>query len=300
MIGGDRIFQLGDDGVLRAINKHTGHVVLDAQPRRACRPPRRRSSGKTRLRDACSRAAAAAKRARRARSTPPTARSRWSRDLPSASESSPLVDHGKLFFGSQNGTVYALNAQQRQRDLDLPRRRRGQGEPDAVAAASSTSATTPATCRRSASAPGGACGSAAPKARCSAAAPSTRPPPSSTGASSSATPTGASTPTTPSTGKLDWAVQTGAYVYASPAVTNAPGPRPDDLPRLLRRHLLRAERPLGPHRLEVRRARQDLRLGDDRRAHRLLRRPRHAPHLRPRHLHRHASSSRWTPAPSTP
>jgi outer membrane protein assembly factor BamB len=26
-----------------------------------------------------------------------------------------------------------------------------------------------------------------------------------------------------STGHLDWAVQTGAYVYASPAVTNAPG-----------------------------------------------------------------------------
>jgi len=26
-----------------------------------------------------------------------------------------------------------------------------------------------------------------------------------------------------STGKLDWAVQTGAYVYASPAVTDAPG-----------------------------------------------------------------------------
>jgi outer membrane protein assembly factor BamB len=26
-----------------------------------------------------------------------------------------------------------------------------------------------------------------------------------------------------STGKLDWAVQTGAYVYSSPAVTNAPG-----------------------------------------------------------------------------
>src|ERR1019366_8968388 len=26
-----------------------------------------------------------------------------------------------------------------------------------------------------------------------------------------------------SSGKLDWAVQTGAYVYASPAVANAPG-----------------------------------------------------------------------------
>ena len=32
-------------------------------------------------------------------------------------------------------------------------------------------------------------------------------------------------------------------------------PRPDDLPRLLRRHLLRAQRPLGPDRLELRRAR---------------------------------------------
>ena len=61
----------------------------------------------------------------------------------------------------------------------------------------STSATTPATSRRSPSAPAGRCGSRAPKARCSAAARSTRPPPSSTAACSSATPTGASTPTTP-------------------------------------------------------------------------------------------------------
>jgi outer membrane protein assembly factor BamB len=35
---------------------------------------------------------------------------RWSRDLASASESSPLLDRGTLFFGSQNGTVYALDA----------------------------------------------------------------------------------------------------------------------------------------------------------------------------------------------
>ncbi len=34
---------------------------------------------------------------------------RWSRGLPSPSESSPLVDHGRLFFGSQSGIVYALN-----------------------------------------------------------------------------------------------------------------------------------------------------------------------------------------------
>ena len=35
---------------------------------------------------------------------------RWSRDLPAPSESSPLLDAGRVFFGSQNGTVYALDA----------------------------------------------------------------------------------------------------------------------------------------------------------------------------------------------
>ncbi|GAC1441915.1 MAG: hypothetical protein NVSMB51_22120 [Solirubrobacteraceae bacterium] len=35
---------------------------------------------------------------------------RWTRELPSRTESSPLLDRGKLFLGSENGTVYALNA----------------------------------------------------------------------------------------------------------------------------------------------------------------------------------------------
>jgi outer membrane protein assembly factor BamB len=34
----------------------------------------------------------------------------WSRDLPAPSESSPLVDHGRVYFGTQSGLVYALNA----------------------------------------------------------------------------------------------------------------------------------------------------------------------------------------------
>jgi outer membrane protein assembly factor BamB len=34
---------------------------------------------------------------------------RWWRALPAPSESSPLIDHGRLFFGSQSGLVYALN-----------------------------------------------------------------------------------------------------------------------------------------------------------------------------------------------
>jgi outer membrane protein assembly factor BamB len=35
---------------------------------------------------------------------------RWKRELPSRAESSPLYDHGRIFFGSEDGTVYALDA----------------------------------------------------------------------------------------------------------------------------------------------------------------------------------------------
>jgi outer membrane protein assembly factor BamB len=37
-------------------------------------------------------------------------RTRWSRKLPSRSESSPLVDAGRVYFGSEDGTVYSLRA----------------------------------------------------------------------------------------------------------------------------------------------------------------------------------------------
>jgi len=37
-------------------------------------------------------------------------RTRWSRKLASRSESSPLVAAGRVYFGSENGTVYALHA----------------------------------------------------------------------------------------------------------------------------------------------------------------------------------------------
>jgi outer membrane protein assembly factor BamB len=39
-----------------------------------------------------------------------TGRTRWSRKLPSRAESSPLLDHGRLYFGSEDGTVYSLDA----------------------------------------------------------------------------------------------------------------------------------------------------------------------------------------------
>ncbi len=37
-----------------------------------------------------------------------TGKIRWARTLPSRAESSPLLDHGRLYFGTENGTVYAL------------------------------------------------------------------------------------------------------------------------------------------------------------------------------------------------
>jgi YD repeat-containing protein len=105
---GDRIFQLADNGVLSAINKHTGndfwsrqlgvlsasspavvdHTVYVTLLVRGSHTHGGRVVALNFFNGSI----------------------RWSRNLPSASESSPLVDHGELFFGSQNGTVYALNA----------------------------------------------------------------------------------------------------------------------------------------------------------------------------------------------
>ena len=35
---------------------------------------------------------------------------KWSRDLSSRSESSPLLHRGRIYFGTEGGTLYALNA----------------------------------------------------------------------------------------------------------------------------------------------------------------------------------------------
>ena len=89
-----------------------------------------------------------------------------------------------------------------------------------------------------------------------------------------------------STGKLDWAVQTGAYVYASPAVTNAPGLGPTIYLGSYAAPSTRWTRAPGQVAWKLQRARAHLRVGDDRRPHRLLLRPRSAPHVRARYLHR--------------
>jgi YD repeat-containing protein len=147
---------------------------------------------------------------------------RWSRNLSSPSESSPLLDHGKLFFGSQNGTVYALNA----RNGSVIWTYHAAG---AVKASPTLSggvlyfgdysghiqAISEQTGRRLwISGSGGALLGNGTFYSTAAV---------EYGRVFLGNTDGRIYAYDASTGGLDWAVQTGAYVYASPAVTNAPG-----------------------------------------------------------------------------
>jgi outer membrane protein assembly factor BamB len=147
---------------------------------------------------------------------------RWSRGLPARAESSPMLDGGRLIFGTESGTVYALNA----RDGSVIWTYHAGG---AVKASPTLSqgvlyfgdysghiqAVSERTGRQlwSSGSEGALLGSG-------------------TFYSTSAVvygrvflgnTDGRVYAYDAQSGKLDWAVQTGAYVYASPAVTNAPG-----------------------------------------------------------------------------
>jgi outer membrane protein assembly factor BamB len=220
VIYGDHIFQLGDNGVLSAINKHTGHTFWTrALGALAASTPAVTASTVyvTLLTNGYDR-----HRGRAVAVNYATGATRWSRALSSPSESSPLLDHGRVFFGSQNGTVYALNA--------------GNGSvlwtyhaPGSVKASPSLSE--------------GMLyfGDYSGHVQSISAANGRRIWISGSGGALFGNGTFYSTAAViygrvflgntdgriyaydAFTGALDWAVQTGAYVYASPAVTNAPG-----------------------------------------------------------------------------
>jgi outer membrane protein assembly factor BamB len=219
VLSGDHIFQLGDDGVLRAIDKVTGHTFWQRSLGRlsASSPA---VVGQVVYASVLARDGGEGGRVFALNYA--TGATIWSRDLPSASESSPLLDHGKLFFGSQNGTVYALNA--------------GNGSViwtyhagGAVKASPTLSggvlyfgdysghvqAVSERTGRRLwiSGSEGALLGSGTFYST----------PAAFYGRIFLGNTDGRVYAYDASTGKLDWAVQTGAYVYASPAVTNAPG-----------------------------------------------------------------------------
>jgi outer membrane protein assembly factor BamB len=220
VIGGDHLFQLADNGVLEAISKHTGHTFWKRRlgSLSASSPA---VIGHTVYVTILSRSDHI-KKGLVAAINYSTGAIRWSRALPSQSESSPLVDHGKIFFGSQNGTVYALNAHNGRPIWTYhaagavkasPTLKEGKlyfgdysGHLQAISEQSGR--------RLWVSGSGGALLGSGTFYSTAAVV---------YGRVFLGNTDGRIYAYDASTGKLDWAVQTGAYVYASPAVTNAPG-----------------------------------------------------------------------------
>ncbi len=220
VIYGERIFQLADDSVLTATDKYNAHRLWSRHlgELSASSPA---VNGNTVYATVLA-SGHGSQPGRVWALNSATGQTRWSRGLPSPSESSPLLDGDKLFFGSQDGIVYALDA----RTGSVLWTYQAEG---AVKASPTLSdgvlyfgdysghiqAVSEQTGRRLwiSGSEGALLGSG----------------------------TFYSTPAVvygrvflgntdgriyaydAQSGKLDWAVQTGNYVYASPAVTNAPG-----------------------------------------------------------------------------
>ena len=105
---GRRLYLLKNNGALYAISRTTGRVSWKRKlGRLAAASPacNRRSVYAVLLKRSPSSAAG-----RVVAVSTRSGRTRWSRRLPSRAESSPLVDRGRVFIGTEDGTVYALRA----------------------------------------------------------------------------------------------------------------------------------------------------------------------------------------------
>jgi outer membrane protein assembly factor BamB len=222
-IRGDHIFQLADNGVLSAINKHTGHNFWQRRigSLSASTPA---TVGNVVYATALSRSGHAERGAIVALDYT-TGRTRWSRELASPSESSPLVDGGTVFIGSQNGTVYALSAHNGSVLWTYHAGGAVKASPTLSGGvlyfgdySGRVQAISERTGRRlwESGSEGALLGSGTFYSTAAV----------MYGRVFLGNTDGRIYAYDASSGKLDWAVQTGAYVYASPAVTNAPGRGP--------------------------------------------------------------------------
>ncbi len=105
VIRGDHIFQLGDDAVLNAISKRNGRTYWSKHLGNLSA-----SSPAVVGRTVYVTVLSGSNGGRVVALDYGHGAIRWSRDLASRAESSPLVDGGRVYFGSENGTVYALDA----------------------------------------------------------------------------------------------------------------------------------------------------------------------------------------------
>jgi outer membrane protein assembly factor BamB len=216
----NHIFQLADNGVLTAYDKANGHTFWSRRIGKlsASTPA---TVGNAVYATVLTRAGGVKKGEVLALSYS-TGDVLWSRQLPSPSESSPLVAEGRVFFGSQNGTVYALNA----RNGDVYWTYHAAGAVKASPTLSGgvlyfgdysghVQALSASSGRRlwDSSSEGRLLGSGTFYSTAAV----------MYGRVFLGNTDGRIYAYDASSGKLDWAVQTGAYVYSSPAVTNAPG-----------------------------------------------------------------------------
>ncbi len=105
VISGDRLFLLKDNGVMHAIDKHTGKAVWSRKLGNLA------ASSPAVQRDRVFATVLSNKRGGPGKAfalSANTGKILWSRDLPSRTESSPLVAAAGVYFGSENGTVYGL------------------------------------------------------------------------------------------------------------------------------------------------------------------------------------------------
>jgi outer membrane protein assembly factor BamB len=105
VIRGDHIFQLGDNAILNAIDKHNGHVIWSKQLGELSA-----STPAVVGRVVYATVLSGHNGGRVVALDYGHGRVIWSRNLPAPSESSPLVVNGRVYFGTQSGLVYALDA----------------------------------------------------------------------------------------------------------------------------------------------------------------------------------------------
>jgi outer membrane protein assembly factor BamB len=220
VIYGNRMFQLADNAVLSSYNIKTGHTFWSARLGKLSA-----STPAVSAEDVYATVLGSGhphKPGRIVALNAHTGHIIWFRSLPSPSESSPLLDHGRLFFGSQNGTVYALDASTGRVLWTYHASGSVKASPtiadghlyfgDYSGHVQAISAQTGRLIWRSSS-EGTLLGSGTFYSTAAAIY----------GRIFLGNTDGRVYAYDAVTGKLDWAVQTGAYVYASPAVTNAPG-----------------------------------------------------------------------------
>ncbi len=216
----NRIFQLTDNGMLSVVDKWDGKILWSRQlGALAASTPA--VGGDTVYATVLARAGGS-QEGRVVALNVANGHIRWSHTLPSRCESSPLLDRGRLYLGSENGTVYALEAASGRTVWTYHAEGAVKASPTLSGGAlyfgdysGHVQAISERTGRRLwlAGSEGALFGSGTFYSTAAV----------MYGRVFLGNTDGRVYAYDQRSGALDWAYQTGAYVYASPAVTNAPG-----------------------------------------------------------------------------